>query len=364
MERFEEIIDTAILPLMSKRCAILDAPYYNNVGDVLIWEGIEQFLEKHNIECLYRSSCETFEYRHYDDDVCICLVGGGNFGDLWRGLQEFRNRIISTYSNNRIIVFPQSVYYNSNELLMNDIEVLSKHKDVYLCARDTSSYEFFKKHFFANHIMLLPDMSLYVDYSQYPVKVGKGTLFLKREDKEAIQYSLPMQPKVMDVTDWPMHKVTIEERQKCVAGMRWPHRILRHVCSHVHYSNVRLGMAQIVLGGLITKLTKLNETPRVKWMNCYCEYEYLSYINRKFDGRFNMIIDYWMYNYHRPLIIQYGVDFISRYEKIYSTRLHAGIMSAMLGKQTMLIDNSYGKLSALYESWLSEMKDIQMIKCQ
>ena len=58
---------------------------------------------------------DTFTYKEFTADTIICLVGGGNFGDLWRGLQEFKNRIVQLYPNNKIVIFPQQTYlYHGN----------------------------------------------------------------------------------------------------------------------------------------------------------------------------------------------------------------------------------------------------------
>lgn len=360
MKRFEELIDTALLPLVTKRCVILDAPYYNNVGDVLIYEGMEQFIAKHGIQCLYRSSNETFEYRLLDEDVCVFLVGGGNFGDLWRGLQEFRNRIISLYPNNRIIVFPQSVYYDSSELLQSDAQMLSEHSNLYLCARDKQSYELLKSHFAANNILLLPDMALYVNYNVYPQSVGHGTLFLQREDKEAIPTNGFIIPEDADVTDWPMHTITRDVRTCFVQRSRWAHRVLRHLCAYIAYEPMRLWLSKLALSNVIRRIKKNDGDIRTKWIECYVEYEYLDRLNRKHNGKFNTLIDYWMNELHRPLIVRYGVAFVAEYEHVISTRLHAGMMAAMLNKQATLIDNSYGKISGVYTSWLEDMKNFQM----
>ena len=236
---FRKEIDKALLPIISKRCVLLDAPYYDNVGDVLIWEGMEQFIQKHQLECLYRCSHLTYEYRKWDEDVCVFLVGGGNFGDLWRGLQEFRNDIVKKYPNNRIIIFPQSVHFDNLMLLEDDIKIFSSHPDLYICARDKQSYDFLTKHFVHNHCLLVPDMALYVDYDAYEAQRGVGTLIIKRDDKEAMaDYNFSSFSNA-DVLDWPMHFISSDERNCFTKRMRWAHHMLRNVCAWVSNHNRR-----------------------------------------------------------------------------------------------------------------------------
>ena len=39
-----EKIFATLVPLINKTCIFLDAPYYHNIGDVLIWEGTKSFI--------------------------------------------------------------------------------------------------------------------------------------------------------------------------------------------------------------------------------------------------------------------------------------------------------------------------------
>ena len=61
-------------------------------------------------------------------------------------------------------------------------------------------------------------------------------------------------------------------------------------------------------------------------------------------------------------MIREGVKQISQYENIYSTRLHAAILSVLLEKQFVLFDNSYGKNSSFYETWLNDLDDVKFIR--
>lgn len=54
-----------------------------------------------------------------------------------------------------------------------------------------------------------------------------------------------------------------------------------------------------------------------------------------------------------------AVDFLKRFGTVYTNRLHIGICSAMLGKQTVLYDNSYGKIYNIYKSSLEGMPNIR-----
>lgn len=346
MKKYVDIVDSVLFPLVGKKCALLDAPYYSNVGDVMIWEGMEQFILRHKIECVYRSSIETFQYRELASDVVIFLVGGGNFGDLWRGCQNFRLKIMELYPNNRIIVFPQSICYQKKDLMLQDAELMSKHNDLYLSARDEASYKILKQYFSLNNVLLLPDMALTLDLSTDVPALHK-TLLLLRNDQESVDYSSISRDNV-DVHDWPMHELSQVDREQNAKERYYQRFLIRNIGKHVSPSCL------FALSKLLTKSVHQKGTIADRWKSVYFEYEYLIYVNGKLKGKLNEFIDWFMFTYHRPLIIQYGADFIGQYEKVVSSRLHGAILSFLLGKDFTYVDNNYKKISGVFDCWISK----------
>ena len=118
MEYFEnkiselhQIIAGHLKPLLSDRVIIADAPYYSNIGDLLIWQGALDFLQENDFKLLGCYGAGYFPFPDLDKDVTILLMGGGNFGDLWRVFQDTRLEIIKRYPANRIVMLPQSICY-------------------------------------------------------------------------------------------------------------------------------------------------------------------------------------------------------------------------------------------------------------
>ena len=68
------------------------------------------------------------------------------------------------------------------------------------------------------------------------------------------------------------------------------------------------------------------------------------------------------YHIYRKEMSKRGVEFISTYKTIYTTRLHGMILAALLGKETFFFDNSYGKIKTLYDTWLSDTDNIKPVK--
>ena len=62
------------------------------------------------------------------------------------------------------------------------------------------------------------------------------------------------------------------------------------------------------------------------------------------DGKMNKADEFAVWKY-LPERFRVGVEHISKYDRVFSNRLHGAILSILLGKETYIIDNSYGKNS-------------------
>ncbi len=86
-----EIVYDRIIPLLSDKAILADAPYYNNIGDVLIWQGITDFLKENSIRLLKTTSYNTFTFPELSDERRK-LRG---FVAVVSGVQVESNRVLS-----------------------------------------------------------------------------------------------------------------------------------------------------------------------------------------------------------------------------------------------------------------------------
>jgi pyruvyl transferase EpsO len=298
-------IKKILLPLINHDYWYLEIPYYTNVGDILIWEGTRTFLRNCNVHCKYETSRETFKPRPINSDTIILLQGGGGFGDLWGG-QPFRRKIITEYPDNRVIILPQTVFYNDHKTLLSDAELFNQHNNLIICARDMISYEILKKHFKAE-IVLVPDMAFCIPIEwlkKQQCQQTEKTLFLKRNDKELnqiINYQKYISEKPVDIHDWPvMEKTTMSTR---------------FLLKFIQFSHI--------LPFPFLKLT-----------------------------------DMYALSIFKNDMIKKGVRFLSSYSKVYTTRLHIAILCCLLEKPFIFFNNSYGKNKGFYETWLQDVEEI------
>lgn len=146
IEILKSRIEEVLRPLIDRDYVLLELPYYENIGDILIWEGERHFLEKLPYRCLYKASLFSYDSNYViPTDAIILLQGGGNFGDVWKRSQKFRLQIIEKYAKNRIIIFPQTVFYEDEAVFQEEARRMAEHKQLTICARDQQSFDLDRK---------------------------------------------------------------------------------------------------------------------------------------------------------------------------------------------------------------------------
>ena len=204
-----DLIKTTLAPLIPGDYILLDLPYYANTGDILIWQGTEDFLKELAGRCLGRHSKETFDFRPLPKECTILLLGGGNFGDIYRKHQEFRLEVMRLYPENPVIVLPQTIHYDSDIIFAEDVKKMNRHQHLTICARDNLSAELLKQKNFTGHILTLPDMAFCISQDTLRAKMAETTeqrLFLVREDKELKEDTQNFAD--TSISDWPQIQET------------------------------------------------------------------------------------------------------------------------------------------------------------
>lgn len=296
-----EKIKKSLSPLIGKRCILVDVPYYQNIGDMLIWEGEKDFLKAIGCECICSASYWTFKYPQIDKDVTVLFNGGGNIGDLYPEHVNLLLKVARFYPHNKIVVLPQTVYYENKQKEERDLSEINKHSQLVFCARDGKVANDVSR--YIDNVITVPDMAFYNDVQKldnYKVSIKREKLIIKRVDPETSNASVS---KNGDIADWPT----------LVKSFRRT--------TFINKLFYRLAKAGIV---------------------------------------FSRLWDWYFHKYHSMLMVKEGVRFISPYKEVETTRLHGCILSILLDKKVVLIDNSYGKNSEFYKSWLANDDDVTL----
>lgn len=298
-------IDNTLLPLLGDRCVLYDVPYYKNIGDVLIWEGELCFLEEHSIRLLDMASYNTCNFPELDEEVTVLFQGGGNIGDLYHEHVDFLLSLVRAYPDNRIIVLSQTVYYKNEQQFYADFMTLSSHQNLYFAARDRFVYKKIER-FFGDRALLLPDMAFYISsehFTPYVKQECRGLLRIVRKDCERSMKDI--------------------EKERQGVELDWP----------VFDQKIRLTTLKNTLYDRLYKIPFLRYFLRQSW-------------------------NHYAYRIFRVTMIREGVEFISPYRTVMSERLHGCILAMLLGKEVLVVDNSYQKNRHFYETWLSEVDSV------
>lgn len=285
---FTQLID----PLISKglRVAIVDYPLHSNIGDLVIAAKTNQYLTLRESEIVFLGTGVNFDFSDLaksQPDI-IVLLGGGNFGDLWKHHQILRNKLITTFQDTPIVQFPQSIYFGDLDFLKETQKTFdASAKNFHLICRDLASFNFAKHHLSCS-VYLSPDTATFMGKVSSPhPQVEQELLILKRNDKETLHY--------------------IDKNTQKIANslcLDWPQQPLRQIIAKYHINNF--------------------DTPN-HLFEC---------LNKYFNDALAL-----------------GLNIMQRADLIVTDRLHAAILGLLAGKTVHFVDNSYKKISAYFDTW-------------
>jgi pyruvyl transferase EpsO len=310
------LIRRILIPMIDNDYVIYGLPYHNNVGDVLIWEGELEILKDTGHRCLGVSGYNERCTKQLSDDTVILIHGGRCIGDLWRNHWRNMLKSIDRNKHNKIIILPSAIYYTNEQLRDKDAEYLSEFSNLTICVRDSISFDYAKK-YFSNQILLLPDMAFAIDpyyIKQLAVRATDKELYLKRQDCE-------------EATSQPSHTLQEQTTEKEGWIRDWP----TMCCPNETLKD------NLLIGAYSHSISKMLNSSRL-----------------------TRPLRTWMFKHvHRKAIISRGVKFISSYEEINTTRLHGLILAILLGKKVNFVDESYGKIKAYYDTWLQDCDNVR-----
>lgn len=291
----------------------LDIPLHLNVGDLLIYKGTEQFIKERKYKVLARRTDKSSisyvnETKNLPKDVIILLHGGGNFGDLYGHHQRLREQVVLKFPEHKVVFLPQTVHFKDPLELQKSAHIISKHKNLTIFCRDTRSQKILKDNF-CNNVILCPDMahSLWdVFPKQKVVDIKKDKLWMIRKDIEETNLNgLEGKPDVSGYEDW------------------------EDICSDKDRRMMKF----------LSNLEKFN---------------------RLISSGLIPVPAFWN-NYTDKLVDRVN-DYFMSHKCVVTSRMHGHILCCLLGVDTKLLDNSYGKNSTYYEAWTKGVSDCELIQ--
>lgn len=281
--------------------AYFDYPVHDNVGDILIYLGTEEWFRERELRVLHRSHCRDWRYPALPSNVIVLAHGGGNWGDLYPQHQRLREGLCESYRDNPVVFLPQTVYFKNPATLRESVNALNRHSRLTVLVRDQRSRDVLEaaNATFALHVV--PDMATFLHpiYQRLQVRrlPRRGRLELLRQDVEKV---VSGGPRVRTESSWS------GDWRKMLS--------LRIVPLLGAYAATRFAPTMIPEGAFARS---------------------------------------W-HRYSR-MLARHCAERFAAHELIVSSRLHGHILATLLGIPNELRDNSYGKNVAYYNQWHADL---------
>lgn len=174
---------------------LLLSPQYVNYGDhAIAYSSLQRLKEIYPDKHVFEITFSFYEYwshflkLHVSNQDILIISGGGFLGDIWPVFQKYTEEIISSYPDNHIVIFPQTIYFKEMVNANASREVFLSHQKLHICLREHNSYKFVTESWLPekkDSTLLVPDMVLGLSIPK-PNKQNTDVLLCLRTDKEKI----------------------------------------------------------------------------------------------------------------------------------------------------------------------------------
>jgi pyruvyl transferase EpsO len=288
--------------------ALVDFPDHGNVGDSAIWLGeIEALLSvagrQPSYVCSNQEDYDPAELRARLPQGPILIHGGGNFGDVWPHHQRFREQILKDFPDRMVVQLSQSISFSSESDIERTAAVIAAHGNFRLMVRDRKSLEFATSKF-SCATELVPDFALGLGPLERTRAWQDSAICLLRTDHEVSGQDYDQLHRQQDfpVADWLK-----DDRQS-----------LRRVNAYAR---------------IVSALRFEGAAPKK-----------VRYFNARAASR-----------------VRRGRDLLSSGKLVITDRLHAHILSTLMGIENVVLDNSYGKISGYIDAWMSSVDIVHVV---
>lgn len=184
--------------LGKKKIFLMMLPTYGNIGDQAITGGAIKFLEKKFpdytlIMIDLTDTCKKIRSvkKVIEKNDIVFLQGGGNLGNLYPFIENYRRFIIKNLSTSNIVSLPITATFTKNRegknALKKSKKIYSKCENLTIIAREKYSYDYLRKMQLGSKVLLSPDIAFELDNNEFKKKRNRnGILICMRHDAESI----------------------------------------------------------------------------------------------------------------------------------------------------------------------------------
>lgn len=293
---------------------LLDYPHHPNVGDSMIWLGEIAYLKSRGLKpsyvCDYKNYNANNIQRIYNKNSIILIHGGGNLGSLWTHLHDFKLQVLCDFPQLPIIQLPQTIHFKDNKGIAETAEAIKKHGNFTLLVRSHESLALAQQHFTSNNI-LCPDLAFFIGAINSKALPVVDCFVLSRTDAE-------------------------KSSAASISKIKCCETAATQTADWLEMSNKEHLITRIEMHHLIRK--------------------FFDFIDP--NNRFLLV----MWNLLARARLARGAALLSRGNVILTDRLHAHILSILMNKLHVVVDNSYGKLGDFYHAWTSQYPSVLFVK--
>lgn len=295
-----------------RRVALVDFPNHGNVGDSAIWLGEVAYLQWRGKEIVYAGDARSFSLaalRKAKNLDAILIHGGGNLGDLFPHHQEFRELILSKFTDLPVVQLPQTLHFQSSDALDRFRRAVEAHGNFTLLVRDEESRRLATAAL-SCPIALCPDSAFLMgDQSNLRFSPCAEIVLLARSDRErrGERLSAAIFPAGLHVeaVDWLDEAAALNcAREVAPSALK-----------------------------VLTTLTRATHSMAVELANSAARHAFLRGCRILSDGKI-----------------------------VVTDRLHGHILCLLLGIPHLVIDSGYGKLSRFMTTWETSGAQSRMVE--
>lgn len=295
--------------------ALVNYPDHGNPGDPGLWLGTRMLLRRLGVRVGYSASWWSFDpvaLRTAVPHGPVLLNGGGNLGDLYAGQQGTRERVLHTLTGRRVIQLPQSWFFRSELAARRMSDMIAAHGAVTVMVRDRASAQ--RAAVAGVPTVLSPDHAVGLAGVGSAVRPVHDVLWMVRRhgDPEFGGHADPPQRAGWHRGDW-MDGIAEDQA-------RWT------------------GAARVAVtadGWLRSHWQPAAPGVRHLWPAAAATFPHTARA--------------W---------VQRGVDLLASARVVVTDRLHGHLFCVLLGKPHVVLDNSYGKVSAMLDTWTGSLPGV------
>lgn len=271
----------------------VDYPMHFNVGDAAITLGQARLAVD-----VGASLGAVLDRRSYRSDLVASdslpvIAGGGNWGGLYPTHHKLRLRVLDELRGRDVVQMPQSIQYASEDHRNELRRAVDKHGRLTLLVRDQRSYDIAAKDYDCA-VHLVPDLVLTLGRVSAP-QPSTDVVVQGRTDREAQEATTDL-----PTFDW------LEPPRASASRLAF---------QAAHLANrAQRRVPQRISGPATVSATRM-----------------LAEIN-----------------------LRRGAELLGRGRYVVTDRLHGHVLASLIGRPHVVVDDRYGKIRALHETWLAD----------